>query len=137
MDLDPIIAPFGINLLVTGKTILAQGVSQFRSRDGGKTWVDIGFGMNSSILTTFPSVATDEWRFYKVGPSGIHRTTDSGESWQLFMDGIVGTGIQNLVAMNNCLYAYTKEGIVQSTDGGESWKGVQIDFGEQNLGSRN
>ena len=133
---DPIIAPFGINLLVTGRTILAQGVSQFRSRDGGKTWIDLGFGMNSSILTNFPSVATDEKAFYKVGTFGIRRTTDGGESWQLFMDGIVGTGIQDLVATNNRIYAHTKEGIFQSTDGGESWKGVRIDFGEQQLGSR-
>ena len=35
----PIIAIAGINLLVAGKTILAQAVTQFRSRDGGQTWV--------------------------------------------------------------------------------------------------
>ena len=131
----PIIAPFGISLLVAGETILAQAVTRFRSRDGGKTWVNLGFAMNSSILGTFPSVATDERTFYKVGTFGVYRTTDGGESWHLFMDGIVGTGILDLVAINNKLYAHTKEGIVQSTNGGESWEVVQIDFGEQNLGS--
>ena len=33
----PIMAPSGINLLIAGKTILAQTVTRFRSRDGGQT----------------------------------------------------------------------------------------------------
>ena len=123
----PIIAPFGISLLATGKTILAQSEMLFRSRDGGQTWVDLGFGMDSLILNAFPSVAVNENTFYKAGPSGIHRTTDGGESWHLFMDGIVGTGIQDLVSVNNRLYAHANGDIVQSMDRGESWKAVGID----------
>ena len=123
----PISAPFGISLSAVGKTILAQGFNRFRSRDGGQTWTNLGFDMNSSILSAFPSVAVDENTFYKASPSGIYRTTNAGESWHLFMDGMVGTGILELVAVNNRLYAHTKEGIAQSTDGGESWKSVPID----------
>ena len=69
----------------------------------------------------------DENTFYKAGPSGIYRTTDAGESWHLFMDGMVGTRMLDLVSVNNRLYAHTEEGIVQSTDGGESWKPVRVD----------
>ena len=122
----PMMAIAGINLLVAGKTILAQAFSQFHSRDGGQTWTDLGFGMNSSILGAFPSVAVDENTFYKAGMSGIHRTTDGGESWHLFMDGMVGTGIQDLVSVNNRLYALANGDIVQSIDGGESWSTVQV-----------
>ena len=122
----PMMAIAGINLLVAGKTILAQAFSQFRSRDGGQTWTDLGFGMNSSILGAFPSVAVNENTFYKAGQSGIYRTTDGGESWHLFMDGMVGTGILDLVSVNNRFYALTKGDIVQSTDGGESWSTVQV-----------
>ena len=128
----PIIAPFGISLLVAGKTILAQAGTQFRSRDGGQTWVDLGFGMHSSIFSTFPFVAVNENTFYKAGMSGVHRTTDGGESWHLFMDGMVGTGIQDLVAINNRLYAHTEEGIAQSMDNGESWETVGIDVSKVN-----
>lgn len=123
----PISAPFGISLSVAGKTILAQGFTRFRSTDGGQTWTDLGFGMNSSILSAFPSAVVNENTFYKTGPSGIYRTTDAGESWQLFMDGIVGTRMLNLGSVNNRLYAHTEEGILQSTDGGESWKPVPVD----------
>ena len=122
-----IIAPSGISLFIAGKTILAQGFTQFRSKDGGQTWTDLGFGMNSSILSAFPSAVVNENTFYKAAPSGIYRTTDAGESWHLFMDGMVGTGILNLVSANNRFYAHTKEGIVQSKDGGESWKSVWVD----------
>ena len=122
----PIRAITGINLLIAGKTILAQTLTQLRSRDGGQTWTDLGFGTNSSILGAFPSVAVNENTFYKAGQSGIYRTTDGGESWHLFMDGMVGTGMLDLVSVNNRFYALTKGDIVQSTDGGESWRGVQM-----------
>ena len=122
-----ITAPTGISLLIAGKTILAQGFTRFRSRDGGRTWTDLASDMSSFILSAFPSVATDENTFYKVGTSGIHRTTDAGESWHLFMDGMVGTGMLNLGSVNNRLYAHVGDDIVQSTDGGELWKSVPID----------
>ena len=117
----PIMARSGISLVIAGKTILAQASTRFRSRDGGKTWTNLGFDMNSFMLNALPSVAVDENTFYKAGPSGIHRTTDGGESWHLFMDGMVGTRILDLVAVNNRLYAHTGDDIVQSKDGGESW----------------
>ncbi len=122
----PIRAIAGISLLVVGKTILAQAGAQFRSRDGGQTWTSLGFGTHSSILSTFPSVAVNENTFYKAGLSGIHRTTNGGESWHLFMDGMVGTGVQDLVGINNRLYVHTEEGIAQSTDSGKSWRNIGI-----------
>ena len=123
----PIRSPFGIGLSVAGRTILAQAFNQFRSTDGGQTWTELGFETDSLRLNSFPSVATNENTFYKVGPSGIYRTTDAGESWHLFMDGMLGTGILDMVSVNNRLYAHTEKGIVQSIDGGESWKSVPID----------
>ena len=122
----PIMARSGINLLVVGKTILAQAFTRFRSRDGGKTWTNFGFDMDSFTLSAFPSVAVNENTFYKAGTSGIHRTTDGGESWHLFMDGMVGTRILDLIACNNRLYAHTGDDIVQSTDGGESWEAIRF-----------
>ena len=122
-----IIAPSGISLFIAGKTILAQGFTRFRSRDGGQTWTDLGFDLNPSILSAFPSVVVNENTFYKTSATGIHRTTDAGESWHLFMDGIVGTRILDLVSVNNRLYAHTGGEIVQSIDDGESWKSVPVD----------
>ena len=122
-----IMAPFSMSLLVAGRTILAQSFTQFRSRDGGQTWIDLGFEIDSLKQNAFPSAATSENTFYKVGTSGIYRTTDAGESWHLFMDGMVGTRMQDLGLVNNRLYAHAGGEIVQSTDGGESWKSVPVD----------
>ena len=122
-----IMAPAGISLLIAGKTILAHTFTQFRSRDGGQTWINLEFEIDSLRLNVFPSAATDENTFYKTASSGIYRTTDAGESWHLFMDGMVGTRILDLVALNNRLYAHAGGEIVQSIDSGESWKSVQID----------
>ena len=118
-------APTGISMSVTGETILVRGFGLFRSRDGGQTWTDLGEDVN---FITF--AALNENIFYKAGIYGIHRTTDGGESWHPFMDGMVGTGILELVAFNNRLYGHTLNGVVQSVDDGESWKTVPIHFSQ-------
>ena len=118
----------GISLLVVGETIFAETTTRFRSRDGGQTWVDLGFDWDSFVLSGLASAAGNENTFYKAGRSGVYRTTDGGESWHLFMDGMIGTGILDLVTLNNKLYAHTGDTLVQSTDGGASWKTVRIDL---------
>ena len=122
----PIVGQSSLSLLVVGETIFAETTTRFRSRDGGQTWVDLGFDRDSFVLSGLAAVAGNENTFYKAGRSGVYRTTDSGESWHLFMDGMIGTGILDLVTLNNKLYAHTGDALVQSTDGGESWKTVRI-----------
>lgn len=46
------VALTGVSLLVTGKTILARTDTLFRSRDGGQTWVDLGFDTDLLLQTT-------------------------------------------------------------------------------------
>ena len=122
----PIVGQSSLSLLVVGETIFAETTTRFRSRDGGQTWVDLGFDRDSFVLSGLASVVGDENTFYKAGRSGVYRTTDGGESWHLFMDGMIGTGILDLVTLNNKLYAHTGDALVQSTDGGESWKTVRV-----------
>ena len=124
----PIVGQSSLSLLVVGETIFAETTTRFRSRDGGQTWVDLGFDMDSFVLSGLASVAGNENTFYKAGKSGVYRTTDGGESWHLFMDGMIGTGILDLGTLNNKLYAHTGDALVQSMDGGESWKTVRIDL---------
>lgn len=132
----------GVKVIAAGKTILALGITAFRSTDGGKTWIDFGFdrsdlnsAMNSFTLSLFPAVGVDENTFFKVGPLGLIRSTDAGESWHPFMTGIVGTHIQDLVAFKNDLYANTWIGIVKSTDGGASWETLNLNSDELTLKS--
>ena len=122
--------PSGIKISVAGETLLVTGTANFYSTDRGQTWTSLGSDMNSFMVSRFPVVAVDEKTFYKAGGLGIHRTVDGGKSWHPFMDGMMGTGILNLVALNNRLYAHIGNDIMQSRDGGESWKSVGTDVND-------
>ncbi len=112
------------------KTLLVLGIPAFRSRDGGQTWTNLGFDMNLLPSNNSSVLGMNENTFYKVGPSGILRTTDSGDSWHSYMNGMVKTKVQDLVAFNNRLYVYTGTGFFKSADDGNSWEEVRIDYGE-------
>ena len=120
------VLPSGITILAIDETLLALGPTQFRSTDSGKNWTALGRDPHAFMLSSIPSVAVNDRTFYKVGVFGIHRTTDGGESWAVFMDGVLGTRITDLVVFNNRLYAHTGHGIFQSTNEGATWKKVGI-----------
>ena len=50
-----------------------------------------------------------------------------GESWHHFMEGIVGTGVQDIVVFNDRLYVQTDNDIVQSDNDGKSWTTVEME----------
>ena len=112
------------------KTLLVLGVPAFRSIDSGQTWTNLGFDMNLLLSNNSSVLAVNGNTFYKVGPSGILRTTDSGNSWHPFMNGMVRTKMRDLVAFNNRLYVYTGTGFFKSADDGNSWEEVRIAYGE-------
>ena len=127
-------SPSYIKVLAAGETLLALGEYQFRSVDGGKTWTK----RNSSWMRSNKSAAVmvNERTFYKTNRLGLHRTTDGGESWHLFLNGITGTLLIDLVAFNNRLYAHTGYEVYQSTDTGVSWTKVPVDGQETLLNPR-
>ena len=122
----PAALPSGVKLLASGGTILALGANKFRSTDGGDTWIDLGIDRHSFMLNSLPAVAVSDRTFYKAGTFGIHRTTDGGEAWHIFMDGGPGTRMNDLIVFNDRLYAHTGYEVYQSTNGGVSWKKVPV-----------
>ena len=113
-----------IKIVVAGKTVLALGSSAYRSKDAGLTWENLGLLVELRPTSRTHGVAVNENMFYVRGLNGLHRSTDGGESWELFMKGVVGTNIQNLIPFNNRLYTHTLLEILQSTDNGETWSPV-------------
>ena len=121
----------------------------FHSIDLGASWTEIVHENKSPFMSTVLGVviltntgetflpqgivAADKNTFYKGGSFGIHRTTDGGKSWHPFMNGIMETKIQDLVAINNRLYARTDSGLVQSVDGGEVWEPIGVDSDKYTL----
>ncbi len=119
----------------------------FRSTDFGASWTELTHGNESDLMNpeiginilantgkirlSQGIVAMDKNTFYRANPSGIHRTTDGGQSWHLFTNGIRETMIQNLVAVNSSIYGYANGNLVQSVDGGETWETIGIDSNNQ------
>ena len=114
--------PAGITVLADDKTLLALGYVQSRSIDGGQTWTQLEDDRNFWGWSRLPAVMINEKTYYKANVRGIHRTTDGGESWHPFMNGVMGTLIIDLVAFSNRLYAHTGYEVYQSTDGGVFWQ---------------
>ena len=117
----------------TGNAVLALGMINFHSTDRGKTWTEFGFNSDEMMLDIFPAVAVDENTIFKTGPSELKRSTDGGESWHLFTDGIVGTNVFNLVGFKNELYTPASKGVAKSSDGGESWNKLTVSSGDLTL----
>ena len=115
-------SPAGITVLATGKTLLALSYAQSRSIDGGQTWTELEADQNFLGRRRLPAIMVNDKTYYKASVWGIHRTTDGGASWHIFMNGMMGTVIIDLVAFNNRLYAHTGYEVYQSTDDGVSWK---------------
>ena len=111
-------------IAVRDETILVRGsrYSLFRSKDDGLTWTNLGTDPG-----VFAYLAFDKNTFYKTGNYGVYRTTDAGKSWHHFMEGMVGTGVQDLVMFNDRFYVQTDNDIVESDDNGKSWTTVQMD----------
>ncbi len=128
--------PAGITVLAAGETLLALGRHQSRSVDGGKTWIQLGRDPSWLLQSNLPAVMVSENTFYKTHVWGIHRTTDGGKSWHLFLNGMTGTLIIDLVAFNNRLYAHSGYEVYQSSDAGASWKKVPVDRDEAVLNPR-
>ena len=120
----------------------------FTSADRGETWRTLGLrpkGEAVGILImdevqpriTIYLALRDEGVFrstdYKTNRFGLHRTTDGGNSWYPFMNGMTGTLIIDLVAFNNRLYAHTGYEVYQSSGAGESWKKVPVDGDEASV----
>ena len=112
----------GITVLATDKMLLALSYAQFRSTDGGQTWTELERDHSFVGNSRLPVVMVNERTYYKANIAGIHRTTDGGTSWHIFMNGVIGTRIVDLVALDSGLYAHTGYDVYQSTDAGVSWK---------------
>ncbi len=120
----------GINILASNQTIIAAGLYLYRSRDKGVTWIQLGSDTTSLHLGIHDAegvaAGVDGNIFYTYGYRGIKRTTNGGESWHQFMNGIIGIESDELVSFKNRLYTDRINEILKSDDNGDTWTSVRI-----------
>ena len=122
-----------VKVLAAGDAVWALGMLSCRSIDGGKTWTEFGFNSDMILPNISASVAVDENTIIRDSTLNLMRSTDGGESWHPFTNGIVGTSIFNLVGFKNEIYTSTSNGVSKSPDSGESWKKLTLGSGELTL----
>ena len=128
-----------IKLLAYGKTLLLvageEGVVA-RSIDCGNTWKSIeDCGITQMRFSVNCAAALDADTFYTGGITGIHRSTDGGNTWHRFNTRFE-CRVENLVSLNTSPdskmsythYATVSGSVVKSTDGGSSWAAVGIEL---------
>ena len=111
------------------KVMLAHPRELFYSVNAGETWTSLDLKDRSAGINNIapPIVMLDADTFYRGSQTGVHRTTDAGESWHQLNTGLAGTTVMDLFAINGKLYASEMDGLAISTDGGESWTPFTVD----------
>ena len=126
-----------ITLLTAGETLLLIGRDDgvvARSIDSGDTWTSIeSSGITPMQFSVGSTVALDENTFYIGGSTGVHRSTNGGQTWHRFntrfesrVDGLISFMVNPTSNMRAVLYARVGPNLVKSTDGGRSWDAVNV-----------
>lgn len=143
-----------------GGSLTYGGDGVYRSRDGGKTWQNVGIKNSERIgrIVVDPKnpkriyVAANGPLFSTGGDRGLYRSDDGGDTWTVVLAGKTGTTGAVDVAVDpddsNTIYVamwdrlrkpdsrdYTGGGsaLYRSTDGGESWDPVGQQFFGPNI----
>ena len=156
---DPDIVWVGTGENVSGRHV-AWGDGVYRSRDGGRTWQNMGLATSEHIgkilvdprdgNTVFVAAEGPLWS--SGGERGLYRTEDGGYSWEavLTVDGNTGvTDVEFDPVDPDIMYAATYErrrsvwallaggpgsGIHKSTDGGRTWRRVSTGLPNGDMG---
>ena len=126
-----------ITLLTSEKVLLVIGKDNgmvVRSTDRGDTWTYIeSSGITPMQFSVGSALTLDPNTFYTAGSTGIHRSTDGGQTWHRFntrfesrVDGLVSFMPKSASNKPPALYARVGPNLVKSVDDGRSWDAVNV-----------
>lgn len=116
----------------------------FKSTDGGATWGGISNGLNVTGSITPLAIVIDPFQpstmyINFVGPGGLYRSTDAGNSWQAIgpptpnqsTNGFYTYAFALDPKQEGVIYAGGGMGFVKSTDSGASWTFLTSEVGTE------
>ncbi len=126
-----------ITLLASEKVLLVIGKDSgmvMRSTDGGDSWAYIeSSGITPMQFSVGSALTLNQSTFYTAGSTGIHRSTDSGQTWHRFntrfesrVDGLANLTSGKTPNVSAALYARVGPNLVKSMDDGRSWDAVNV-----------
>ena len=126
-----------ITLLASEKTLLVIGKDSgmvMRSTDGGDSWTYIeSSGITPMQFSVGSALTLNQNTFYTAGSTGIHRSTDGGQTWHRFntrfesrVDGLANLTSGKTPNVSAALYARVGPNLVKSMDDGRSWDAVNV-----------
>ena len=126
-----------ITLLNSEKVLLVIGKDNgmvVRSTDSGDTWTYIeASGITPMQFSVGSALTLNPSTFYTAGSTGIHRSTDGGQTWHRFntrfesrVDGLVSFTARAASNKAPTLYARVGPNIVKSMDEGRSWDAINV-----------
>ncbi len=96
------------------RTGYTKGLS--RSTDNGETWSPLTAPPVNSIVFNANN------HIFATSNSGVHRSIDSGESWEQINNGLISPETRSIAASaNGDLFLTTPFGVFRSVDNGNNW----------------
>ncbi|MCE2401990.1 sigma-70 family RNA polymerase sigma factor [Candidatus Poribacteria bacterium] len=132
--------PPRLQLFAVGETLLAMEHGMVCSPDSGNTWLPPQLSGPDPLIhpdISFKAAVVNEGVFYVSGRNGLHRSTDSGKSWNKVNITTDKSKIEALIAYRRndkrhdtppTLYARYEGRIAKTSDKGKSWNAVQIEI---------
>ncbi|RMF83647.1 MAG: glycosyl hydrolase, partial [Planctomycetota bacterium] len=156
---NPNIVWVGTGENVSGRHV-GYGDGVYRSRDGGKTWENLGLKESEHIgrIAISPKnskvvyVAAQGPLWSPGGDRGLYKSTDGGATWEKILGGGEYTGVNEVLLDPrdpNVVFASTHQrfrnvaalidggpesGIHKSTDGGATWRKLTKGLPEEDMG---
>jgi len=108
---------------VYSKTVF---IYAYKTSDGGATWQPFGPGNYAEIRAVHPSDPDVIYFGRSGGGSGIHKTTDAGETWEMANQGLTGIfpwSLEVVPDQPDVVFAGSNVGAAfKGTGGGRAWK---------------